>query len=176
MFQCIYTTIFRVKRLKQLRVRLLNRLTRKIVVLILYNLDQRIIIMIYITFECLLIIHTLTCTIDQMIVQAAGILDFIFGLTLCTFIPVKYRTMLMLFSYIIRPYLFYHCLYHVAVNFLFFCSPNCRIKMNIEQETQHEDKQKIEQETQNEDKQNIEQETQNEDKQNIEQEIQIENK
>ena len=176
MFQSIYTTIFRAKRLKQLRVRLLNRLTRKTVVLILYNLDQRIIIMIYITFECLLIIHTLTCTIDQMIVQAADMLAFIFGLTLCTFIPVKNRTMLMLFSYNIQPHLFYHCLYYVAVKILFFCSPNCRIKMNIEQETQHEDKQKIEQETQNEDKQNIEQETQNEDKQNIEQEIQIENK
>ena len=138
MFQSIYTTIFRVKRLKQLRVRLLNRLTRKTVVLILYNLDQRIIIMIYITFECLSIIHTLTCTIDQMIVQAAGILDFIFGLTLCTFIPVKNGTMLMLFSYNIRTHLFYHCLY---CRKHFFCSPNCRIKMNIEQETQNEDKQ-----------------------------------
>jgi hypothetical protein len=38
--------------------------------------------------------------------------------------------------------------------------------MNIEQETQNEDKQNIEQETQHEDKQNIAQETQNEDKQN----------
>jgi hypothetical protein len=149
MFQSIYTTIFRVKRLKQLSVRLLNRLTRKTVGLILYNLDQRIIIMIYITLKCLLIIHTLTCTIDQIIVQAADILDFIFGLTLCTFIPVKNRTMLMLFSYNIRPHLFYHYLYYAAVNILFFCSPNCRIKMNIEQETRHEDKQNIEQKTQN---------------------------
>ena len=138
MFQSIYTTIFRVKRLKQLRVRLLNRLTRKTVVLILYNLDQPIIIMIYITFECLLVIHTLTCTIDQMIVQAAGILDFISGLTLCTFIPIKNGTMLLLFSYNIRTHLFYHWLY--CRNF--FCSANCRIKMNIEQKTQNEDKQR----------------------------------
>ena len=81
-----------------------------------------------------------------------------------------------MFSYNIRHYLFYHCLYYVVVIFLFFCSPNCRIKMNIEQETQHEDKQNIEQETQNEDKQNIEQETQNEGKQSIEQETQNEGK